>query len=85
MVKYIYDVSMKYLSNLDIIISCVWLADVRAEKLTTMGKNFSLGRLIRWLRTIAVLPVPVGPIKRTGIFASTDIFKKNDWHADSVV
>jgi hypothetical protein len=33
----------------------------------------------------ADLPVPVGPRNRTGIFASNNIFKKNDWHADSVV
>jgi hypothetical protein len=40
---------------------------------------------MRWLRTIADLPVPVGPTNKIGIFASNIIFKKNDWHADSVV
>jgi len=46
--------------------------------LTTIGRNLSLGRLIRWLTTIADLPVPVGPTKRTGIFAPKNVFKKKD-------
>jgi hypothetical protein len=60
------------------IVSCAWFADVRAEKLTTLERNLSLGRLVRWLLTIADLPVPVGPTNRIGIFASNIIFKKKD-------
>jgi len=54
-------------SSFAMMISWVWLAEVRAEKLMQLGVYFSLGSFTKKLLLMIDLPVPVGPTNSMGI------------------
>ena len=56
--------------------SCVWFADVWAEKLTLFGMYFSFGNSRRKAFVIADFPVPVGPTKSNGLSFSKSLLRK---------
>lgn len=66
-------------------ISCAWLADVLAEKLTMLTMNLSFGRSTSRLVVEALLPVPEGPSTSRGTSWSRQVLRKNSRRAVSAV